>query len=84
MYTSSAISGVLADKLDDLSLKIADLKKEVTKVFPDTKVQTKEKAEELKEKYNITLERVPMNIEDILSQLQGEITAGKENLREGF
>lgn len=33
----------------------------------------------LKEKYDITLERVPMNIEDVLSQLQGEITAGKED-----
>lgn len=36
-------------------------------------------APRMKEKYDITLERVPMNIEDILSQLQGEITAGKEN-----
>lgn len=35
-------------------------------------------APRLKEKYDITLDRVPMNIEDILSQLQGEITAGKE------
>jgi len=36
-------------------------------------------APRLKEKYDITLERVPMNIEDILSQLQGEITAQKED-----
>ena len=36
-------------------------------------------APRLKEKYDITLERVPMNIEDILSQLQGEITAGKKD-----
>lgn len=35
-------------------------------------------APRLKEKYDITLERVPMNIEDILSQLQGEITAEKK------
>ena len=32
-------------------------------------------APRMKEKYDITMERVPMNIEDILSQLQGEITA---------
>ena len=36
-------------------------------------------APRLKEKYNITLERVPMNIEDILSQLQGEITGQKKD-----
>ena len=36
-------------------------------------------APRMKEKYDITMERVPMNIEDILSQLQGEITAGKED-----
>ena len=36
-------------------------------------------APRMKEKYDITMERVPMNIEDILSQLQGEITAGKDN-----
>lgn len=35
-------------------------------------------APRMKEKYDITMERVPMNIEDILSQLQGEMTAGKE------
>lgn len=34
-------------------------------------------APRLKEKYDITLERVPMNIDDILSQLSGEIVAGK-------
>lgn len=36
-------------------------------------------APRMKEKYDITMERVPMNIEDILSQLQGEITAGKKD-----
>lgn len=36
-------------------------------------------APRMKEKYDITMERVPMNIEDILSQLQGEIQAGKED-----
>lgn len=36
-------------------------------------------APRMKEKYDITMERVPMNIEDVLSQLQGEITAGKED-----
>ena len=35
-------------------------------------------APRLKEKYDITLERVPMNIDDILSQLQGEMIAGKK------
>lgn len=35
-------------------------------------------APRLKEKYDINLDRVPMNIEDILSQLQGEITAEKK------
>ena len=34
-------------------------------------------APRLKEKYDITLERVPMNIEDILSQMQGEKNAKK-------
>lgn len=33
----------------------------------------------MKEKYDITMERVPMNIEDILSQLSGELTAGKKD-----
>ncbi len=36
-------------------------------------------APRLKEKYNITLDRVPMNIEDVLSQLQGEITGQKKD-----
>lgn len=36
-------------------------------------------APRMKEKYDITMERVPMNIEDVLSQLQGEITAGKKD-----
>lgn len=36
-------------------------------------------APRLKEKYDITLERVPMNIDDILSQLQGEMTAQKKD-----
>ena len=36
-------------------------------------------APRLKEKYDITLERVPMNIEDILSQMQGEKTANKKD-----
>ena len=36
-------------------------------------------APRLKEKYDITLERVPMNIDDILSQLQGEMIAGKKD-----
>lgn len=31
----------------------------------------------LKENYNITLDRVPMNIDEILSQLTGELGAGK-------
>ena len=35
-------------------------------------------APRMEEKYDIKMERVPMNIEDILSQLQGEIQAGKE------
>ena len=36
-------------------------------------------APRMKEKYDITMERVPMNIEDILSQLSGEVQAGKED-----
>lgn len=36
-------------------------------------------AKRLKEKYNITLKRVPMDIDVILSQLSGEIMAGKKN-----
>lgn len=36
-------------------------------------------APRLKDKYDITLERVPMNIEDVLSQLQGEMLAGKKD-----
>ena len=32
----------------------------------------------MKEKYDITMERVPMDIDQILSQLSGEIQAGKE------
>ena len=36
-------------------------------------------APRLKEKYDITLERVPMNIEDVLSQLQGEMLAQKKD-----
>ncbi len=36
-------------------------------------------APRLKEKYDITLERVPMNIEDVLSQLQGEKEAQKKD-----
>lgn len=33
----------------------------------------------MKEKYNITMERVPMDIDQILSQLSGEIQANKED-----
>ncbi len=36
-------------------------------------------APRMKEKYDITMERVPMDIEDILSQLSGEVQAGKED-----
>lgn len=36
-------------------------------------------APRMKEKYDITMERVPMNIEDILSQLQGEILGEKQD-----
>jgi putative spermidine/putrescine transport system substrate-binding protein len=32
----------------------------------------------MKEKYNITMERIPMDIDQILSQLSGEIQAGQE------
>ena len=33
----------------------------------------------MKEKYDITMERVPMDIDQILSQLSGEIHAGEED-----
>ena len=33
----------------------------------------------MKEKYDITMERVPMDIEQVLSQLSGEIEAGTED-----
>lgn len=33
----------------------------------------------MKEKYDITMERVPMNIDQVLSQLSGEIQAGEED-----
>ena len=36
-------------------------------------------AKRLKEKYDITLKRVPMDIDKILSQLSGELQAGKKN-----
>lgn len=36
-------------------------------------------APEMKEKYDITMERVPMDIDQVLSQLSGEIQAGKED-----
>lgn len=36
-------------------------------------------APQMKEKYDITMERVPMDIDQILSQLSGEIQAGEEN-----
>lgn len=36
-------------------------------------------APRMKEKYDITMERVPMDIEDILTQLSGEVEAGKED-----
>ena len=51
MYTSSAISGVLTRKLDDLSLKINKAKKEIEEAFPDDTVDSKEKVKELREKY---------------------------------
>lgn len=50
-YISSAISGVLTRKLDDLSLKINKAKKEIEEVFPNTTVDSEEKVIELKEKY---------------------------------
>jgi putative spermidine/putrescine transport system substrate-binding protein len=36
-------------------------------------------APRMKEKYDITMERVPMDIDKVLSQLSGEIQAGKED-----
>lgn len=36
-------------------------------------------APKMKEKYNITMERVPMDIDQVLSQLSGEIQAGEED-----
>ena len=36
-------------------------------------------APHMKEKYDITMERVPMDIDQVLSQLSGEIQAGKED-----
>ncbi|MDO5795334.1 MAG: ABC transporter substrate-binding protein, partial [Turicibacter sp.] len=36
-------------------------------------------AAEMKEKYDITMERVPMDIDQVLSQLSGEIQAGEED-----
>ena len=33
----------------------------------------------MKEKYDITMERVPMDIDQVLSQLSGEIQAGEED-----
>ena len=36
-------------------------------------------APEMKEKYDITMERVPMDIDQVLSQLSGEIQASKED-----
>ena len=36
-------------------------------------------APKMKEKYDITMERVPMDIDQVLSQLSGEIQAGEEN-----
>ena len=36
-------------------------------------------APQMKEKYDITMERVPMDIDQILSQLSGEIQAGEED-----
>lgn len=50
-YINSAISGVLTRKLDDLSNKIDNVKKEIEEVFPDTAVDSKEKVKELREKY---------------------------------
>ena len=50
-YINSAISGVLVRKLDDLSNKIDNVKKEIEEAFPDTTVDSKEKVKELREKY---------------------------------
>lgn len=36
-------------------------------------------APQMKEKYDITMERVPMDIDQVLSQLSGEIQAGEED-----
>ncbi|MEG0855509.1 MAG: ABC transporter substrate-binding protein [Terrisporobacter sp.] len=36
-------------------------------------------APQMKEKYDISMERVPMDIDQVLSQLSGEIQAGKED-----
>lgn len=36
-------------------------------------------APRMKEKYDITMERVPMNIDEVISQLSGEIQAGEED-----
>lgn len=36
-------------------------------------------ASKMKEKYDITMERVPMDIDQVLSQLSGEIQAGEED-----
>ena len=36
-------------------------------------------APKMKEKYDITMERVPMDIDQVLSQLSGEIQAGEED-----
>lgn len=36
-------------------------------------------APKMKEKYDITMERVPMDIDQVLSQLSGEMQAGKED-----
>ena len=36
-------------------------------------------APEMKEKYDITMERVPMDIDQVLSQLTGEVQAGEED-----
>ena len=33
----------------------------------------------MKEKYDITMERVPMDIDQVLSQLSGEIQGGEED-----
>ena len=36
-------------------------------------------APEMKKKYDITMERVPMDIDQVLSQLTGEVQAGEED-----